>query len=261
MKKSATLESEILDIQAETALNFKIADEILRSPAVDPTQKLGFDERTFLRSRLGWDDSEIARQLNRVRSVARHQSIVGTKSQRDAAIADRERCAKLVETEIPRLQAEIEKLQDQIASIERSATRSTQKVEQIDASLVELQSLLRPDVLDEWESKTKSIAEEFQEIGELNIEISFRENLLGSVPSDFNDRQLFLERVKQAFPDCVMRNPHKLGQSILVEPNWSQRKNVLAKELSEMIDRRSMLVEARSKARAEADELLNFYIN
>lgn len=260
MKKSATLENEILDIQAEANLNFGIADDILRYCAVEERSPR-FDEIAFLKGRCGWDDAEVTRQTNRMRSVCRHQAIAGNQSQRAAAVAERERCAKLIETEVPNIQCEIEKLQDKVAAIERSAARSTQKCEQIDGSMNELRSvnLLRPDIASEYELRLQNISEEFEAIGELNVEIDFRENLLGSIPEDFNARQRFFERVKSSFPDCVRPNPHRLGSLEFVEPAWIERKKILFAELSEMKDRQELLVSARDAAIAEANKLLDFY--
>ncbi len=250
---------EVAGLTDTTERIFQMADEILRD-FISGDRSLRFDEKTFFKARCGWDDSEITRQSNRMRQVLRHQNTSGSLLQRESAYDEAEKCQELLENEGPKLDAKIAALQEQRSTLGRNANRSQKRCEEIDAAVAELRTLVRPDIQSQYDQHLENIAEDFREVQVLKVEIGFRQNLLGDVPSDFNDRQRFMELVRAAYPDCVRPNQHKPGHHELVEPNWTLRKVVLTKELNEMRVKLDELIMIRDKEMASVNELLDFYV-
>lgn len=249
---------EIVELGDVNTKIFGLAEEVLTSIVQDDRNPF-YEEITFFRCRCAWDDATIERQINRMRAVVRHQSIAGTTAARADAVAERKRSQQILETEGLKIDEQIQALTAQKNTLENNARRAEKQCEDIAYSLSELRQLLPPHVANDYERSRQAIANEFVELGSLSVEIPFRETLLGPVPDELNAYQRFCESIQRSYPECVGRNAHKPGIFQLMEPVWSDRKKVLAKELAEMKSRHAELSAARDKAMAEADNLLNFY--
>jgi chromosome segregation ATPase len=253
--------TEFFSATDEFSKNCEILDAMLFE-AVTDNRDLRYDELTFVRTKFGFDDKQIYRELYRTRQRIRLQAIAGRANERQKAFSEREKLQKIAADELPQIDAELAKLQARRDSIEKNARLAEKRCTEISEAVEQLRNpeILRKDIATEYEHTQRQIAEEFSEIQTLNVEISFRENLLGQVPSDFNERQLFLGRIRSSYPDCVAYSEHKRG-TLQLTSQWAERKAILAKELAEMESRRDMLVQERAKAIDEANKLLDFYLS
>jgi hypothetical protein len=257
---------DMVDQQLRDAMNevpnevehfHSLADLLLRK-IVTEQRSVVHSELTFFKSRLGWDEPEVRKQLVRVRNLMRNEAVVGTAAQRQALTEEQSKAREALETEKPKLQKRLQAIQEQIDSLERSAAQADRRSEQIQLAAAEITKIeaLRPDRFAEYNAKLNEFATStWQQMNALGIEISFREQLLSPQTPVEN----LIEHVRMTYRDCVERNEYN-GRFEFVEPNWSNRKQTLRDELIDMQIEFAKYEEIKAEQMAELDALRNFYL-
>lgn len=116
------------------------AEEMLAA-AADDGAALSFEEITFLKSRLGWTDQDIRKQRTRIATVRRWQSISGTAKDREAMAQEAETAKQVYEDKAPKIEAEIEKLQQRLRSLENDRDRSAKRLGEMEEAAAKLKDV------------------------------------------------------------------------------------------------------------------------
>ena len=250
-------EAEVSELELEYEHYFSMADEMLRA-IVAERRNANFAESTFFKGRCGWDERTQQLQTNRMASVLRFKAVAGSASERLAASAEQVKSSEILETEGPRLDAAIAKLQEQKDALERNSTRADRVVEQIGIAVESLRSVdvLRPDLRAKHEGLRRQFAEsDWSRLGAVGIEVSFRKQML-STPED---PRKFVEALGIHFSDCRKYNTSLQRYEIDSEP-WESRKKTMRIELMEFQDEYDRLSALKTKQLASLEPLLDHYL-
>lgn len=249
-------EVEVSELELEYMHYHEMADEMLKS-IVTENRKPTYSEMTFFKGRLGWDQIAVNFQLRRTSNRLRLQSIIGTVSQRNAAKDEKTKSAEILAAEGPKLDSQIAKLMEQKAALERAASQSEKRCEQIQVACDELQKLelLRADLAATYNGRKQEFAQSvWSEMNAVGVEIQFREMLLSS---EVNYR--LIDHIRSNFRDCIETCEHT-RQPKLIGSAWEARKRVIQQELDEMRPKFEALRVIREEQEAQLDELKTFYI-
>ena len=251
-------EQETSELEMEYEHYFSMADEMLRG-IVAAKRNPNFAETTFFKGRCGWDERTQQLQINRMASVLRFKAIAGSAAERIAAGAEQVKAAEILESEGPRLEAAIAKLQEQKDALERNSTRADRVVEQIGIAVESLRSVdvLRPDLRAKHEGLRRQFAEsDWTRLGAVGIEVSFRKQMLAPV----EDQRKFIEALGIHFSDCRKYNTSLQRYEIDAEP-WEARKRIMRCELMEFQDEFDRLTKLKAEQMASLEPLLDHYIS
>ena len=251
-------EQILADLAWECRRDHEIADKML-AEIVTANRSPSFAESTFFKGRLGLDERAQQLQVNRMASVLRAKAIAGSAAERIAAGAEQTKSAEILETEGPRLDAAIAKLQEQKDALERNSTRADRVVEQIGIAVESLRSVdvLRPDLRAKHEGLRRQFAEsDWTRLGAVGIEVSFRKQMLAPV----EDQRKFIEALGIHFSDCRKYNTSLQRYEIDAEP-WEARKRIMRCELMEFQDEFDRLTKLKAEQMASLEPLLDHYIS
>ena len=254
------LDQDVTELDLEHEYNFKLADNMLRK-IVTENRKPSFAETTFFKGRCGWSDIEINYQFRRINETLRHQSVIGTASQREAALNEKNKSAEILATEGPKLDEKISKLTDQRTALERAASQSEKRCEQVDAAMAELAKpeLLRADLLAKYNGLVQHFGDTTgQERGALGVEIRHFEILLDR-PENCSV-QNWLESVQRFDPSCCNRTEDNRRVLQIIEPNWTLRKESLVDELETMRRTFSQFETIKAEHLAKLADIVTHYI-
>ena len=251
-------EAEVSELEMEYEHYFSMADEMLRG-IVAAKRNPNFAETTFFKGRCGWDERTQQLQINRMASVLRFKAIAGSAAERIAAGAEQVKAAEILESEGPKLEAAIAKLQEQFDALERNSTRAERVCEQITVAVESLRSVdvLRADLGAKYEGLRREFAEsDWTRFGAVGIEISFRKQMLA--PPD--DMRKFVEALGIHYPDC--RKYDVSSQRFIIENDvWEQRKKTMRCELLELQDEYDRLTVLKAEQMASLEPFLDHYIS
>ena len=257
---ASQIESDVSELELETEYYCKLADEMLRK-IVAENRKPSFAEQNFFKGRCGWSDIEINYQMRRMRESLRHQSVIGTASQREAIDDENKKAREVLESEKPKLLKKLAAIQEQINDLDRAATSAERRVEQVENALSELAKpeLLRADLLAKYNGLVQHFGDTTgQEMGELGVEIQHFEILLER-PENCSV-QHWLESVQRFDPSCCNRTEDNRRVLHIIEPNWTLRKESMISELEAMRRTFKQLQTAKAEHVAKLAEIATHYI-
>ena len=117
-------------VRSDFADRAREAEQLLIEVCRENRTELLTSERAYLARELGWDATEITKQLRRVNSILRLQSIAGRPEDREAALQECQTATDLLAKESPKIQQKIAELQAKLNGLERDASTAQRRVEQ-----------------------------------------------------------------------------------------------------------------------------------
>jgi hypothetical protein len=255
------LNSEVECLSEDTAREFAFADRMLRK-IIAENRSPNFTEKTFFRSKFGWDEFQVNRERRRMHDVMRLQAIAGRKADREDLEKEKETAVAIAEKEVPRLDAEIAKLTAKKTQLEKAASNATRRSNEVQDALQQLRSpqIQRGDILEKYNARVKHFgASVLLRINELRIELQHRQICLNK-PEDMSFEH-WIQAIQRLDYACVRRNvTGQYASYELVEPAWGLKKLELMDEVEAMQNE----IEALEKEKREFDEsqrlVAEFYI-
>ena len=250
-------EAEVSELEMEYQHYFAMADEMLGS-IVRENRQPSFAEATFFKGRCGWNEREAQLQVSRMGSILRFKAVAGTSSERLAATAEQVRSAEILHHEGPKIQTEIQRLQEHFDALEKNATRAKRICEQITDAVESLRSvdILRDDLKAAYHGKRREFGErDWTRLGAVGVEVSFRDQMLA--PPE-NPRK-FIEQLGIHFPDCRKYDTFSQRYVIDAEP-WEQRKKTMRMELLELRDEFDRLTALKAQQMASLEPMRDHYL-
>ena len=220
-------------------------------------------ETQFFTNHLGLNDGTLRVQIGRLRQVQRARLAAGTDSDRTllvSTLADsRERQSTRgseIREEIQKLEAELRKLDQDVASLEKRKTDS-------DFAVSQLQDALLPKFIkDRLKQGRKEITERYsRRVNFLAVEIRFFEAILsGPIDEQEQSRIDYVEMLKRLDRSYVTQIERAKRLSYVPSPAFEAAKPDLQEELASMRTEHEELSQQQNAAMAELDRLRDFYL-
>ena len=144
-------------VKTDFADRSREAEQLLREVATEGRTELLTSERAYLARELGWDATEITKQLRRVNSILRLQSIAGRPEDREAALQECQTATDLLAKQGPKIEEKIDKLRAELAGLERDATTSAKRVEAQGQAVEQLRSHCPVDIAERVKTARKIV--------------------------------------------------------------------------------------------------------
>jgi hypothetical protein len=244
------LADQVQMLGEDQAFDYRFADRMLKT-IVRENRQPNFTESQYFKGKLNWDKAKVNREIRRVGNVMRDQAIAGKKADREALEAERQTANEIAEREVPKLDAQIEKLVRQRNQIEKAASNATRRCAEVEEALQRLRSpeLLRTDVLEMYNERLQHFGQTVQSrINALAIEIRHREACLSR--PDSMDEQVWIRSIKSLAPQAVTRNTESTFAKYELNTNWADAQATMIEEIVAM----KAEVDALESQRASFDE-------
>jgi hypothetical protein len=254
------LNSEVECLSEDTAREFSFADRMLRKIVTENRQP-NFTESQYFKGKLGWDQAKINREIRRIEAVARLQMVIGSKSQREELQKEKETANEIAEKEVPKLDAQIEKLVRQRNQIEKAASNATRRCDEVQEAMEKLRSreLLRHDVLETFNERLQHFGQTVQsKINALLIEIRHREACLSR--PDSMDEQVWMQSIRMLAPKAVSRNTESTFAKYELTEDWSDAQATMREEIQSMRNEIDTLESQRAAFDEEQKMVAELYI-
>lgn len=144
-------------VRSDFADRSQEAEQLLREVAMEGRTELLTSERAFLAREMGWDESEIKRQLRRVKSIVRLQAIAGRPEDREAALTECQTSVDLFAKQGPKITEKIDKLRAELSALERDANTSQNRVEAQSDAVQQLRKLCPQNIVERVQQAVKLI--------------------------------------------------------------------------------------------------------
>jgi uncharacterized protein YoxC len=160
------------------------------------------DEQAVFDS-LGWDDDRLTREIARVRNVLELQKRAGTTADRELAASNLAAAEKAIATRGPQIEAEIQKLQSELAALQESVKGFGGEVARRTDAVEKLRDKLPQHVRDEVQRRKNDIKQEFAD------EIHGLEQDIQTIQEQLRKVQLTVPaELRPAFIQGLVASPH-----------------------------------------------------
>ncbi len=205
-------------IAQDYAAGVEEADDLLREIKL-ADREATYDEYVYFRQRLGWEQNEVREQLRRMHSVLRLQAIAGTTEDRNASIAERDKSKKLLDTEGPKLQKQIEELTATLKRLESDATRSAKRVEDQQQAIEDLRKHVPQHVLKRVNTDVGLVS---TTIGKELNDAKIRQNEIECclTPRRYPSENAYLQMLQHSNRAAVTETSHNRVIQRTLSPAW-----------------------------------------
>jgi hypothetical protein len=255
------LDGLIEQMAEDVGHEFEFGDRLLRK-IVSENRQPNFSESTFFKSKLGWDENRVHSQMRRMTNVVRLQAIAGRKADREALESEKETACEIAEKEVPKIDAQIEKLTRQKAQLEKAAANATRRCAEVCEAIEKLRSteLQRQDILENYNARKRHFGAGPQSrINELQIEIQHREVCLNK-PKDL-ELSFWLDSIERLSPDSVgWVGEGSMKQRQLIEANWTSAQLKMLEEIQAMKNELDVLAKEKEEFEKSQKLVVEFYV-
>lgn len=206
-------------------------------------------------SSLGWGRDEIRRELGRSKSILRWQSIAGSTADRKRAEERSVDAQKELDEQKPKLEAEIEKLQRKLRTLEREKTEAAADAEQRQIAVQNLRKQVPAHVQGEHSRRVTLLAPLRREIGEVKARVNSVRDIIGIDISGVDGQRQAQQLAHSWRPQAVARS----DRGYVHVGEWRSLVSELREELPELEKRQETLQNELDTAKADADSLLDIY--
>ena len=135
-----SVESLAADVASEHDDKLRDADQLLREIKL-ADRPPNYQELVFFRQQVGWNETQVKEQLRRMHSVLRFEAIAGTPENREAAKVEAAKAKEVYDKEVPKVQAQLEKLEAKLRQLETDKRVSSTRIEQQTEAVEKLREL------------------------------------------------------------------------------------------------------------------------
>jgi hypothetical protein len=254
---------QILDrLRIERDELFAAAEKLLEAMARDP-HSVDVEDK-FVFQVLGWDEEQVRRELSRVHSVLKWRPMAGSSKEFAEAIETHHALQQSVPEECEKIEAQIKKLSEKLATEQRKLTDAEKRVQRMETSRRNLRDMIPSRVKKMFDSRMVQIrssrsAARMRELASRHRVITDVLQNLSEVTSK-NYRSI-IYHVEGAKVEGVLPPPTALGSSRTIdEAAWSRYLNQLRNELPAVESELRELTAEYEDELASAETILDYYL-
>jgi hypothetical protein len=256
-EKKYGADSFVREVAQDHAEEVQAVDTLL-AEITQANRRATHAELCYFSKNLNWDESDVKRELRRMHSVLRLQSIAGGLEDRQAAAKEAETSTQILEKEGVKVADQIAKLQAKLASMERDQRLAVKRVEDQSEAVKQLRELcpehIRKSVNDERGRLDSSIMRQIQDAQTRTNELE-----CCLTPSRYPSESAYLEALERSCREAVHVGNNGRMIRRQLSPTWPSIRDSMETELQGLRDSITALQEQYDAAIGPIESKLDYY--